>query len=210
MAEIATIASLFAGVRVVPVLTIARVEQAVPLARALAEGGLTHLEVTLRTDCALAAIEAIAARVPEAVPGVGTVLRPQQLGEARSAGARFAVSPGLTPALAEVARATPDLPLLPGVATASEAMVAAGHGFEHVKFFPAGVIGGQAALKALAAPLPDIRFCPTGGVDLSNAGGYLALPNVFCVGGSWVAPADLVEKGDWAAISALARTASAL
>jgi 2-dehydro-3-deoxyphosphogluconate aldolase/(4S)-4-hydroxy-2-oxoglutarate aldolase len=210
MAEIPAIASLFAGVRVVPVLTIGRVEQAVPLARALVDGGLTHLEVTLRTDCALAAIEAIAARVPDAVPGVGTVLRPTQLAEARAAGARFAVSPGLTPALAEVARATPELPLLPGVATASEAMIAEGHGFGYVKFFPAGVIGGQAALKALAAPLPDIRFCPTGGVDAGNAGGYLALPNVFCVGGSWMAPAALLDKGDWPAISALATAASAL
>lgn len=210
MAEIPAIASLFAGVRVVPVLTIGRVEQAVPLARALVEGGLTHLEVTLRTDCALAAIEAIATRVPGAVPGVGTVIRPGQLGEARAAGARFAVSPGLTPALAEVARAMPEVPLLPGVATASEAMVALGHGFDHVKFFPAGVIGGQAALKALAAPLPEVRFCPTGGVDAGNASGYLGLPNVFCVGGSWVAPQSLLDKGDWAAISALARAASAL
>lgn len=204
------IASLFSGVRVVPVLTIPRVELAAPLARALVAGGITHLEVTLRTDCALAAIEAIAARVPDAVPGVGTVIRPEQLAEARAAGARFAVSPGLTPAIAEVARAMTDLPLLPGVATASEAMVAAGYGFEHVKFFPAGAIGGVAALKALAAPLPDIRFCPTGGVDASNAGGYLALGNVFCVGGSWLAPAGLLDKEDWPAISALAKAASAL
>ncbi len=204
------IASLFSGVRVVPVLTIPRVELAAPLARALVAGGITHLEVTLRTDCALAAIEAIAARVPEAVPGVGTVTRPEHLSEARNAGARFAVSPGLTPAIAEVARAMTDMPLLPGVATASEAMVAAGYGFEHVKFFPAGAIGGVAALRALAAPLPDIRFCPTGGIDGNNAGEYLSLGNVFCVGGSWLSPSGLLDNEDWPAISALAKAASAL
>ena len=204
------IASLFSGVRVVPVLTIPRVELAAPLARALVAGGITHLEVTLRTDCALAAIEAIAARVPEAVPGVGTVTRPEHLSEARNAGARFAVSPGLTPAIAEVARAMTDMPLLPGVATASEAMVAAGYGFEHVKFFPAGAIGGVAALRALAAPLPDIRFCPTVGIDGNNAGEYLSLGNVFCVGGSWLSPSGLLDNEDWPAISALAKAASAL
>jgi 2-dehydro-3-deoxyphosphogluconate aldolase/(4S)-4-hydroxy-2-oxoglutarate aldolase len=205
-----TIGELFSGVRMVPVLTVPRVEVAVPLARALVAGGLTHLEITLRTDCALAAIEAIAAQVPGAVAGVGTITRPSQLAEARARGARFAVSPGLTAGIAEAARALPELPLLPGVATASEAMTAAACGFDHLKFFPAGAIGGVAALRALAAPLADIRFCPTGGVDAGNAADYLRLPNVFCVGGSWVAPAGLVERQDWPAISALANAASAL
>lgn len=192
---------------VIPVLVIEREADAVPLARALAAGGLTVLEVTLRTPDALACIRRIAAEVPEAVVGAGTVLGPRDLHAAAEAGARFAVSPGLTDALA---RETGGPPLLPGAVTATEAMRAADLGFTELKFFPAVPAGGVAALKGLAGPLPHLRFCPTGGVDAANAAEFLGLPNVLCVGGSWVAPAAAVKDGRWSEITALARAAAGL
>jgi 2-dehydro-3-deoxyphosphogluconate aldolase/(4S)-4-hydroxy-2-oxoglutarate aldolase len=192
---------------VIPVLTMARAADAVPLARALVNGGLPVLEITLRTEAALAAIAAISAEVPDALPGVGTVTAAEQFGPARAAGARFAVSPGFS---AELAAAAGDLPFLPGIATPTEAMAARGAGLRHLKFFPAEASGGRAALKALAGPFGDLLFCPTGGIDADNAAGYLALANVLCVGGSWVAPAAAVAVGDWPRIEGLAAGAAAL
>jgi 2-dehydro-3-deoxyphosphogluconate aldolase/(4S)-4-hydroxy-2-oxoglutarate aldolase len=190
---------------VVPVLVIDDPLTAVPLARALCRGGLPVLEVTLRTSAALASIERIAAEVPEAIVGVGTVLTRADLERSAQAGARFAVTPGLTDALA----APGPVPLLPGAATASEILRAIELGFRYLKFFPAVPSGGVNALKAFAGPFPEIAFCPTGGVDAANAPDFLALANVICVGGSWVAPAEAVRAGDWARIEALARTACA-
>ena len=194
---------------VVPVLTIDRIEQAVPLARALVEGGLNVLEITLRTGVALEAIREMVRAVPGAVIGAGTVLTPDQGASAMAHGARFLVSPGMTPRLIEAAEAWP-VPYLPGVATASEAMALADMGYHVLKFFPAEPAGGTAALKAIGAPLAGLTFCPTGGIDAAKAPGYLALPNVAAVGGSWVAPASAVASGDWATITALARAASRL
>ena len=196
-------------VAVVPVLTIDKAETALPLARALVAGGLTILEIPLRTPTAMAAMAQIAAEVPGALVGAGTVLTPEQGDEAIAAGAKFLVSPGMTPSLLEAAQEWP-VPFLPGVATASEAMSLADFGYRMLKFFPAEPAGGVAALKALAAPLADIRFCPTGGIDLAKAPSYLALPNVVTVGGSWVAPAKAIAAADWGAIEKLAREASAL
>ena len=194
---------------VVPVLTIERLADAVPLARALVKGGLPVLEVTLRTAAALAALSAIAAEVPDAVVGAGTVLQPRQFADVTRAGARFAVSPGCTPTLVTAARAA-GLPFLPGIQTVSEAMVLAEQGFGLLKFFPADSAGGLAWLKAVAAPLAGLRFCPTGGVGADTAQSYLSLANVACVGGSWVAPRDAVADGDWARIERLAAAASQL
>lgn len=191
---------------VIPVLAIDSPERAVPLARALVAGGLPVLEVTLRTADALLCIAAIARDVPEAVVGAGTVLTAEDLMAVGEAGARFAVSPGLTDALAQAARAAP-VPLLPGVATASEIMGARAAGFERLKFFPAEAAGGIAALKSFAGPFPSVRFCPTGGVGARNLRAYLALPNVLCAGGSWVAPNAAVQQGDWAGIERLAAAA---
>ncbi len=192
---------------VIPVIVIDRVEDAVPLAKALVAGGLPVLEVTLRTKVAMAAVERIAAEVQDAVVGVGTLTQPQQFNAARDAGAVFAVSPGLTDELATAARQT-DLPLLPGVFTPSEAMAAQALGFKALKLFPAKQAGGIGMLKAMSGPLPDLRFCPTGGIGADDFRDYLALPNVTCVGGSWVCPRDLVAAGDWAAIERLAADAS--
>jgi 2-dehydro-3-deoxyphosphogluconate aldolase/(4S)-4-hydroxy-2-oxoglutarate aldolase len=203
------IAAIAARAPVIPVLTIERTADAVPLARALVKGGLPVLEVTLRTAVALDALRAIAAEVPEAVPGAGTLLEPRQFDEVRRAGSRFAVSPGWTPQMATAATAA-GLPFLPGIQTVSEAMVLAELGFTLMKFFPAGAAGGVAWLMAVAAPLSGLSFCPTGGVDAETASRYLALPNVACVGGSWVAPRDAVASGDWARIERLAAAASAL
>lgn len=191
---------------VVPVLTIEDADHAVPLARALVAGGLYALEVTLRTPAGLESIRRIAVEVAEAVPGVGTVTSREQRAAAAQAGARFAVSPGL------IDGEGPEgpIPLLPGIATATELMWGVKHGFSCFKLFPANVVGGVAALKAFAGPFPDARFCPTGGIDAGNAPDYLALPNVACVGGSWVAPADAVRAGDWARITELARAAASL
>ncbi|MHB2165381.1 bifunctional 4-hydroxy-2-oxoglutarate aldolase/2-dehydro-3-deoxy-phosphogluconate aldolase [Alsobacter sp. R-9] len=194
---------------VVPVLTIDRLDQAVPLAQALVAGGLRALEITLRTDVALAAMEAIARHVPDAMVGAGTVLTPSQVKEATSAGATFLVSPGATQRLAEAAAEGP-APLLPGVATAGEAMAMAELGHHVMKFFPAEPAGGVAYLKSLAGPLPHLTFCPTGGIDAAKAPSYLALPNVVCVGGSWITPADALKSGDWARITALSAAAAQL
>ena len=191
---------------VVPVLVIQDAGSAVPLARALSSGGLRMLEVTLRTPVALEAIRRIAAEVEDAVVGVGTVANPSDIGKAAKAGARFAVSPGLTDALAEPG----PIPLLPGAATATEIMRARDGGYTLLKFFPATAAGGVPVLKAMAGPFPDIRFCPTGGIEAGNAASFLALKNVISVGGSWVAPAEAVAAGDWNRISDLARSASKL
>jgi 2-dehydro-3-deoxyphosphogluconate aldolase/(4S)-4-hydroxy-2-oxoglutarate aldolase len=194
---------------VIPVLVIEDEADAAPLARALAAGGVRALEVTLRTPAALAAIHAIAAEVPEATVGAGTVLNGRDLDAAVEAGARFIVSPGLTEGLAKAAVAA-RLPFLPGVATASEVMQGLDLGLSRFKFFPAETSGGAAAVAAFAGPFPTLRFCPTGGICAANAGDYLRLSNVACVGGSWLAPRDLVRAGEWAKIEALARAASGL
>lgn len=194
---------------VIPVIVIETLEQAVPLARALVAGGVRVLEVTLRTPVALDAVRAISAEVPDALVGVGTVTTPAQLDAAREAGACFAVSPGLTPALAEAARRGA-LPLLPGVMTPSEVMRARDAGFTELKLFPAQQAGGAAMLRALHGPFPELKFCPTGGVTPANARDLLALPNVACVGGSWLTPPAALAAGDWAAITALAHAASRL
>ena len=194
---------------VIPVLSLEDAGPAPELARALVAGGLKALEITLRTPAALEAIEAVAKAVPEAVVGAGTLLRPDDLRAARDAGARFGVSPGLTDPLLEAAEET-GLPLLPGVATPSEAMRAADRGLEVLKFFPAEQSGGAAALRAWAGPLPRLQFCPTGGITPETVPAYLTLPNVICVGGSWIAPPEAIAAGDWDRIGALARQAAAL
>jgi 2-dehydro-3-deoxyphosphogluconate aldolase / (4S)-4-hydroxy-2-oxoglutarate aldolase len=194
---------------VIPVLTIERVADAVPLARALAAGGLPVIEVTLRTGAALDAVKAIAAQVPDCIVGVGTVTRAADIAPAIAAGAKYLVSPG-TPADLADALAAASAPVLPGCATVSEAMALSGRGFKVLKFFPAEASGGIAWLKSVAAPLPEIKFCPTGGIDGRNAAAYLACPNVLAVGGSWVAPKDALSVGDFAAITALARAAASL
>ncbi len=194
--------------RLVPVITIEREEDAVPLARALVAGGLRLLEITLRTPVAAAAAARIIAEVPEAVVGIGTVLTPEDLARAEGMGARYALSPGATPALLAAAAESP-LPFIPGIATPSELMQALAHGFDTVKFFPAVPAGGLPALKALAAPFPSARFCPTGGIDEENAAAWLAHPAVVALGGSWMTPAAEVRAGDWAAITERARRAVA-
>ena len=194
---------------VIPVLTVERTADAVPLARALVKGGLPVLEITLRTPVALDALRAMAAEVPEAILGAGTVLDAEQLDQARRAGARFLVSPGCTPALVEAAEAS-GLPFLPGVQTVSEAMALSERGFRLMKFFPADQAGGLGWLKAVAAPLPGLRFCPTGGIGADTAPSYLVLPNVACVGGSWVAPREAVAAGDWQKVERLAAAAAGL
>ncbi len=194
---------------VIPVIVLEDVAQAVPLARALVAGGIRMLEVTLRTPAALACIEVIAREVPEAVAGAGTVRSASDAKAARDAGARFAVSPGFT---VGVGRACRDLglPLLPGVATGSEIMLAQEEGYSQLKFFPAMQAGGAAMLKAWAGPFGDVMFCPTGGVSAANAGEFLALSNVACVGGSWLTPAAAVAAREWGRISGLAREAASL
>ena len=188
---------------VIPVIVLEDAEQAVLLARALVAGGIRMLEVTLRTPQALACIEAIAREVPQAVVGAGTVRSAADAQACARAGARFLVSPGYTPALGQACRDV-GLPLLPGVATASEIIAAQEDGLNHLKFFPAMQAGGPAMLKAWSGPFGDVRFCPTGGVTVTNAVEFLALPNVVCVGGSWLTPADVVAHGNWAQITALA------
>ena len=191
---------------VVPVLIIEDAAQAVPLARALTAGGLHALEVTLRTPAALECIRRIAGEVEGAVVGAGTITTGQARQSAADAGARFGVSPGLI----DGEGVDGPLPLLPGIATATELMRGLRAGFTHFKLFPANVVGGTAALKAFSSPFPQASFCPTGGIDARNAPDYLALPNVICVGGSWVAPADAVRAGDWSRITELAKAAAAL
>jgi 2-dehydro-3-deoxyphosphogluconate aldolase / (4S)-4-hydroxy-2-oxoglutarate aldolase len=200
---------LLSRVPVVPVLTIDRLDDAVPLARALVAGGLTVLEVTLRTEVALDAMKKLIAEVPEAVIGIGTITAEPDIRLALANGARFLVTPGTPPRLAAALRHSP-VPVLPGCGTVSEAMALANEGFSILKFFPAEAAGGVGFLKAMAAPLPTIKFCPTGGVDQRNAAAYLALPNVIAVGASWVAPKDAIERGDFARIEELATEAAAL
>ena len=202
------IAKICAAAPVIPVLTIDRVEDAQPLARALIAGGLPALEITLRTDAALEAIAAIA-EVEGAMVGVGTLLTPAQVQDAKAAGAIFGVSPGATPSLIAAALEF-DLALLPGAATATEAMRLLEQGFTFQKFFPAEAAGGAPALGSMAGPLPQITFCPTGGVTPENAKTYLALPNTLCVGGSWIAPKALVATGAWDEITQIARRAASL
>ena len=194
---------------VIPVIVIDALDDAVPLARALVEGGARVLEVTLRTSTALRAIEAIARAVPEAIVGAGTVRSAADVQAALDAGCRFAVSPGYTHAIG-LACAEHGLALLPGVATASEVLEALADGHRFLKFFPAAAAGGVPVLKALAGPFADVLFCPTGGIDLASAPQYLALPNVRVVGGSWLTPADALAARDWPRITRLARAARAL
>ncbi|MEU5462443.1 bifunctional 4-hydroxy-2-oxoglutarate aldolase/2-dehydro-3-deoxy-phosphogluconate aldolase [Streptomyces althioticus] len=194
---------------VVPVVVVEDAADAVPLARALVAGGLPAIEVTLRTPAAPDAIRAIAAEVPDAVVGAGTVLTPEQVTDAVTAGARFLVSPGCTDTLLTAMRAA-GVPFLPGVSTASEVMALLERGVREMKFFPARAAGGTAYLKSLAGPLPEARFCPTGGIGPDTAPDYLALPNVGCVGGSWMLPEDAVAARDWARVERLAREAAAL
>ncbi len=201
--------AVFALAPVIPVITIAAIEEAVPLARALADNGLPVLEVTLRTDCALDAIARITAEVPQACVGAGTVLSAGDLAAVERAGARFAISPGVTEALYDAGSAA-GIPLIPGIATAGELMRGLERGWRRFKFFPAEASGGIAALKGFAGPLPMARFCPTGGIDAAKAPAYLALPNVACVGGSWMLPADALAARDWTRIGDLAREAAAL
>ena len=194
---------------VIPVIVLHELAQAVPLARALVAGGLRMLEITLRTPVALDCVRAITAEVPEAIVGVGTVCRAQDAEASLEAGAQFAVSPGYTASLGAACRAF-GLPLLPGVATASEIMQAQEGGYTDLKFFPAVQAGGVAMLQALKGPFADIRFCPTGGITADNASEFLALPNVLCVGGSWLAPSEAIKAGDFAQIEQLARAACRL
>ncbi|MDJ0822031.1 MAG: bifunctional 4-hydroxy-2-oxoglutarate aldolase/2-dehydro-3-deoxy-phosphogluconate aldolase [Paracoccaceae bacterium] len=193
---------------VIPVLVVDDAASAAPLAEALVAGGLPVLEVTLRTPAALDVIREMA-QVTGGIMGAGTLLTPEDVANAKAAGARFGVSPGATDTLLAACEEH-DLPLLPGAATASEAMALLERGYNVQKFFPAEANGGASALKAIGAPIPQVRFCPTGGVSLQNAGEYLSLPNTLCVGGSWVAPKDKVTAGDWAGITALAKEAAAL
>lgn len=194
---------------VIPVIVLHDVRHAVPMARALVEGGIRMLEVTLRTPQALDCMRAIASEVPEAVVGAGTVRSAADAEAAARAGARFAVSPGFTPAVGRACR-DQGLPLLPGVATGSEIMLAQEEGYAALKFFPALQAGGAAMLKAWSGPFGDVVFCPTGGISPGNAAEFLALPNVACVGGSWLVPGDALAQGDWARITRLAREAAAL
>jgi len=194
---------------VMPVIVIDDAERAVPLARALVEGGIRVLEVTLRTPAALESIRRITAEVPEAIVGAGTVLGARDVECARAAGARFGVSPGTAPELLAALRGG-NWPFLPGVMTPSGAMALATAGYKELKFFPAAAAGGVAMLKALAGPFPQLTFCPTGGIGPETAPDYLALSNVCCVGGSWLTPASLVNAGDWAAIQKLSEKAVGL
>jgi 2-dehydro-3-deoxyphosphogluconate aldolase/(4S)-4-hydroxy-2-oxoglutarate aldolase len=194
---------------VVPVLIIEDAKTAVPLARALVAGGLKAIEITLRTEAALEAVRLVAQEVEGAVVGAGTILNAAHYAAAVDAGSEFIVSPGTTQELLDVARQS-DIPLLPGAATASEVMALREEGYKVLKFFPAEQAGGAAYLKALSSPLAGTLFCPTGGISLKNAMDYLSLPNVVCVGGSWVAPKELVSAGDWAGITKLASEAAAL
>jgi 2-dehydro-3-deoxyphosphogluconate aldolase/(4S)-4-hydroxy-2-oxoglutarate aldolase len=194
---------------VIPVVVVERLDDAVPLARALVAGGLPAIEVTLRTPVALAAIRAIGEEVPEAVVGAGTVLKPRNAVDAVAAGARFLVSPGWTPSLLDAMQAS-GAPFLPGVSTASEVVALLERGVREMKFFPAEAAGGVPFLKSLAGPLPAARFCPTGGITRASAPGYLALGNVGCVGGSWMLPGGAVAAADWPRITSLAGDAAAL
>lgn len=201
--------TLVGAATVIPVLTVGDVAHAAPLARALRAGGLSVIEMTWRTEAALDVLEAMKAAEPELIVGMGTIRTPEQARRSVAAGADFLVSPGLTPKLVP-ALLEAGVPVLPGVATAGEAMSAAEAGFQVLKFFPAEQAGGLAYLKSLQGPLPDIRFCPTGSISRERVPDYLALPNVVCVGGSWIATKDMIESGAWDAVEANARAAAAM
>jgi 2-dehydro-3-deoxyphosphogluconate aldolase/(4S)-4-hydroxy-2-oxoglutarate aldolase len=201
--------SLLSIVPVVPVVVLDDLAHAVPVARALVAGGLPVIELTLRTPVALDAIAAIFAEVPEILVGAGTITSPELAGRAVETGAQFLVSPGTTPTLLRELAGS-GVPFLPGTATVSEAMAVLEAGFSEMKFFPAEASGGAAYLKSLASPLPAARFCPTGGITVASAPAYLSLPNVGCVGGSWLTPADALAAGDWDRVTTLAREAAAL
>ncbi len=194
---------------VIPVMAIDDLSTAVDLAHALVEGGIPTLEITLRTPVDVDAIRLIAKEVPNAIVGAGTVTNPEQLKAVEDAGALFAISPGLHETLAKASHQS-SIPLIPGVATPGEVQLALEHGLDTLKLFPAEVVGGKAMLKALFGPYPDIRFCPTGGITLESAPEYLALPNVLCVGGSWLTPKEAVQNKDWDSITRLAKEAAAL
>jgi 2-dehydro-3-deoxyphosphogluconate aldolase/(4S)-4-hydroxy-2-oxoglutarate aldolase len=199
-------ASIFAQGPVVPVIVIKDLSTAVPLAKALLAGGIKVLEVTLRTPVALEAIALLSRDVPEAIVGAGTVTTPEQLAQVIEAGAQFAISPGLTRELLHAGKAA-TIPLIPGIASISELMEGTGLGYTHFKFFPAEAAGGVKTLKSIHGPFSDIRFCPTGGINEKNFLEYLALPNVSCVGGSWIVPDDAIASGDWDRITQLCRDA---
>jgi 2-dehydro-3-deoxyphosphogluconate aldolase/(4S)-4-hydroxy-2-oxoglutarate aldolase len=199
---------IFSQGPVVPVLVIKDVEHAVPLAKALIAGGIRVLEVTLRTDAALEVIAKIAKEVPEAIIGAGTVTNREQLQQVIDAGAKFAISPGLTSDLLKAGNEG-SIALIPGISSISELMTAVDHGYNYLKFFPAEASGGVKALKAIGGPFPDIKFCPTGGISLSNYNDYLALPSVRCAGGSWLAPEEAMINGEWDKITELAKQAVA-
>jgi len=201
--------SLLNRVPVIPVVVVDDVDHAIPIARALVAGGLPVIELTLRTPVALTAIERIASEVPEIFLGAGTIVEPSQAKQAASAGAQFLVSPGSTPTLLR-AMTDSGLPHLPGVATVSEILTALEAGYTELKFFPAEAAGGANYLKSVSSPIPAARFCPTGGISTTNAHQYLALPNVGCVGGSWLTPSDVVASGNWARITELAAAAATL
>ncbi len=203
----AQIESILRTAPVIPVLTIRRIDDAVPLAKALVEGGLPVLEITLRSDIATQAIRRIRESVPQAITGAGTILDAEDLAAAREAGAQFGVSPGLTPELAS-AVAAGGMPFLPGVATASEIMQARALGFRYLKFFPAEAMGGRATLSGFGGPFRDVLFCPTGGIREDTLAAYLKLPNVLCAGGSWMASDEDIANGAWSAISERARRVS--
>lgn len=196
-------AEVFSAATVVPVMVIDDLDDAIPMARALLDANIRVLEVTLRTPAAMEAIALLRKTFPQAYVGAGTVTTPEQLDAVVEAGAQFAISPGITERLLE-AGAAGSIPLIPGVATISELMLALDLGYDHLKFFPAEAAGGCAMLKSIAGPFPDVRFCPTGGIHAGNYKDYLALPNVACVGGSWILPKQAIANKDWAAITALA------
>ncbi len=200
---------IIAATSVMPVMVVDKVEDAVPLSRALVAGGIRVLEITLRTAAALDAVKAIRAEIPDAIVGVGTIATQDQLNAAVAAGAQFGVSPGSTPKLLQAA-ADSKLPFLPGVATMSEVMQAMEYGFTVMKLFPAVAAGGIKMLDSFRGPFPQVSFCPTGGINPQNAPDFFKLPNVACIGGSWLTPKDLVAAGNWAEITRLAREASAL
>lgn len=205
----ARIDSILARAPVIPILVIENLDDAVPLARALCDGGLPVLEVTLRTPAALDAITAIRREVPQACVGAGTVLKPEDMRAVEATGAEFAIAPGVTPALYAAAELTA-MAFLPGIATPGELMAGVEHGYRRFKFFPSEALGGVAALRAYAGPFPTVRFCATGGISAANAAGYFALSNIATVGGSWMVPADALLARDWPRIAALAREAASL
>lgn len=199
-------AEVFSQSAIVPVLVIENLADAVPIAKALIAGGINVLEVTLRTKNALAVIKEIAKELPEAMIGAGTVTNAENFQQAVDAGAKFVISPGLTPNLLSVAKRS-QIPLIPGIASISELMTGIDAGYDHFKFFPAEALGGINVIKAIAGPFPEISFCPTGGINLTNMPNYLAHPSVKCVGGSWLVPKDVVANKDWATITTLAKQA---